>query len=57
MSKKKEKATKLAVGSWQFVCSLLETNNSRIQSRASPTFLKEVVEVRSRRIREMIVNG
>ena len=34
-------------------CLLLETNNSRMQNRASPPFLKEVAEVRSRRIREM----
>ena len=38
-------------------CLLLETNNSRMQNRASPPFLKEVAEARSRRIREMIVNG
>ena len=34
-------------------CLLLETNNSRMQNRASPPFLKEVAEVRSRRIREI----
>jgi len=40
---------------WIFAvcCLLLETNNSRMQNRASPPFLKEVAEVRGRRIREI----
>ena len=33
--------------------SLFETNNSRLQNRTSPPFLKEVAEARSRRIREI----